>query len=277
MKQLTKLSSVAIGLFAIVLFSSCSSHSKKDSDTDDSVLTEIKKDQIAENVKEFVYPLPTAFEVSEMLNRIGASFIFSLSNPAENVSKYFTEKSKALNLGIMGADLSYATTYKQKQIAMDYMKATNKLIDELGFASAIDSDLPEKIEMVENDKDQMVKLITKTFYDTYEYLNKNGRGSVSVMIVAGSWIEALYISTHISEDTYNNVEMIKIIMEQRESLNKLMGLINDHKSFSDVDSLGITLKPLHEVFNSLEDGGITQQQMEAISTEVAKVRAEMVK
>ena len=64
--------------------------------------------------------------------------------------------------------------------------------------------------------------ITKTFYDTYEYLNNNGRGSVSVLVLAGSWVEALYISTHISEDTYNNVEMIKIIMEQKEPLNKLM-------------------------------------------------------
>ena len=63
-------------------------------------------------------------------------------------------------------------------------------------------------------KKVFVKLITNTFYSTYEFLNESGRGSVSVLVLSGSWIEALYIATHKAEDTYNNIEMIKIIMEQ---------------------------------------------------------------
>lgn len=271
MKHLSSL----IILFAILTMVSCSNNSKKEKE-DTSVLTEIKKDQVQRNVEDFVYPLPTSFEVVNMLNRIGASYILSLSNPVENVDKYFTEKSKAINLGVMSADLSYATTYKQKQIAMDYMKATNKLIDDLGFLNAIDKDLQNKIELVENDKEKLIELITKTFYDTYEYLNKSGRGSVSVLVLAGSWVEALYISTHISEDTYNNVEMIKIIMEQKEPLNKLMGIIKDHNSSEDVANIGESLKNLQTIFNSIEAGSISQKQMEEITHEVASVRNQMV-
>ncbi|MDA3893326.1 MAG: hypothetical protein PF517_16810 [Salinivirgaceae bacterium] len=275
MKNLFNQTSIAIVLFAIILFSACSGGSKKTGE-DNSVITEIKKDKVKEDVTEFVYPLPTAFEVTKMLNRIGASYILSLSNPAENAEKYFTEKSKALNLGIYSADLSYASTYNQKQNIIDYMNASNKLVEELGFENAIDKELPAKIELVENDKDKLIDLISNTFYTTYESLNENGRGSVSVLVLAGSWVEALYIATHISKETYNNVEMVKIVMEQRAPLNKLMSLVEDFESQPDIAEVGKSLKKLQEIFNSLEVGSISQEQMIAISTEVEAVRASIV-
>ena len=275
MKQLINILTVIITVTAIAVLSSCSGISKKTSD-ENSVLTEIKKDKVRDDVKEFVYPLPTAFEVTDMLNRIGASYILSLSNPAENAEKYFTEKNKALNLGIYSADLSYASTYNQKQNVIDYMKASNKLIEELGFADVINESTLEMIEAVENDKDKMVELITNTFYKSYEYLNKTGRGSVSVLVLTGSWVEALYIATHISEETYNNVEMVKLVMNQKEPLNTLMDLIKLNSSNAAVTEMGKKLETLHNVFNELDEGSISQKQMEAITNEVAKVRTAIV-
>lgn len=271
MKTLFSQLPIAIVLFAIVLVSACSGGSKKNNQ-DDSIITEIKKETVKENVSEFVYPMPTAFEVTEMLNRIGASYILSLSNPAENAEKYFTEKSKALNLGIYSADLSYASTYNQKQNAIDYMNASNKLIEELGFEDAVDKELPEKIEAVENDKDALIDLISNTFYSTYEHLNKNSRGSVSVLVLAGTWIEGLYIATHISEDTYNNVEMVKIVMEQKAPLAKLMDIIEAHAENADITEVKEALTPLYNTFESIDEGSITQDQMMAITEQVAVVR-----
>ncbi len=260
----------------VIVLTACSDSTNKNK-SNSSVVNEIKKDQVKTEVAEFVYPLPTAFEVTQMLNRIGASYILSLSNPAENAEKYFTEKSRALNLGVYSADLSYASTYNQKQITIDYMNASNKLIEELDFSDAIDENLPEKIEQAENDKDQMIELITNTFYNTYEFLNKTNRGSVSVLVLAGSWVEALYIAMHISEDTYNNVEMVKIVMDQKEPLQKLMDLIAEHASSEAVAETGTLLAPIHTLYQQLDEGSISQSQMEAIAGEVARIRAEIVK
>ncbi len=275
MRKFVNLVPVVIVLLSLILVSACSGGCKKNQDND-SVLTQIKKEQVKEDVAEFVYPLPTAFEVTNMLNRIGASYILSLSNSSENVEKYFTEKSKALNLGVYSADLSYASTYNQKQIAIDYMNASNKLIEELGFADAIDKELLSKIEKVENNKEKLIELISNTFYDTYEYLNKNDRGPVSLLVISGSYVEALYIATHISEDTYNNVEMIKIIMEQKEPLNKLMGLLKDANSNEDIVDIETSLTKLNTIFSGLEEGSITQEQMQAIADEVAAIRSGIV-
>lgn len=274
--RFVKFSFIILMATAVVLLAGCSGNSNKKEQNSSLVYT-LKKDQVKTEVAEFVYPLPTAFEVTQMLNRIGASYILSLSNPAENAEKYFTEKSRALNLGVYSADLSYASTYNQKQITIDYMNASNKLIEELDFSDAIDENLPEKIEQAENDKDQMIELITNTFYNTYEFLNKTNRGSVSVLVLAGSWVEGLYIAMHISEDTYNNVEMVKMVMDQKEPLQKLMDLITEHASDNAVAETGTLLTPIHTIYSELGEGSISQSQMEAIAAEVAGIREQIVK
>ncbi|MCX7986676.1 MAG: hypothetical protein N2662_07040, partial [Bacteroidales bacterium] len=63
----------------------------------------LSKDSIAQNVKEVVYPLPAPFELTQMLNDIGAAYVGKNLNPVSKVDKYVTEKDKAVNLGVYGA------------------------------------------------------------------------------------------------------------------------------------------------------------------------------
>ena len=158
----------------VLLLTSCNMKRKSSGDgpQDGAVL---EKTTVEEKVREFVYPLPTAFEVTEMLNRIGAAYILTLSNPVSNVERYLTEKSKALNLGIYSADLSYASAYNQKQSVIDYMDVSKKLIDALNISGAISQDVIEQVEANQDNKDELVNIITNTFYDTYEYLNQANR------------------------------------------------------------------------------------------------------
>lgn len=232
----------------------------------------IDKQKVEAGVREFVYPLPTSFEVTEMLNRIEASYIIDLSNAPENVDKYLTEKSKALNLGVYSADLSYASTYNQQQYIVDYMTASRKLVESLDMSAAVDPELPKKIEQNENNKDELIKLITESFYDTYDYLNKNDRASVSVMIIAGSFVEGLYIATNISDNTYNNKEMVKIVMTQKDPMIKMMELLEKYSATDYVREMIDELKTLHAVFSSFEEGGITEVQLEQIKTEIKRLR-----
>lgn len=236
----------------------------------------LDKARIEQDVREFVYPLPTSFEVTEMLNRIGAAYILTLSNPVSNVERYLTEKSKAINLGIYSADLSYATTYNQKQATIDYMNVSKKLIDALNISGAISPDIIEQIEAKQDNKEELVDLITTTFFDTYEHLNQSGRGAVSMLVLAGTWVESLYIATHISEDTYNNKEMVKIVMDQKKSLNKLMGIMDVVSENRAVAEVIEQLTPIHQIFNTIDEGSITERQMKQITSEIYTVRNQMV-
>ncbi|HLW10110.1 MAG TPA: hypothetical protein VKX35_06900 [Fermentimonas sp.] len=266
---------LSILLIALLALSACKIGRKSPSDSTQPAET-LKREKVEQDVREFVYPLPTSFEITEMLNRIGAAYILNLSNPTDNVKKYLTEKSKALNLGIYSADLSYASTYNQKQTTSDYMSVSKILIDALNISAAIDPNIVSQIEAKQDDKEALVDLITNTFYDTYEHLNKNNRSAVSMLILAGSWVEGLYIVTHISEDTYNNKEMVKLVMDQKSSLNKLIELMKVTESDPAIAETLKLLKPIQNIYNSIDAGSITENQLHGITSEVNKIRATII-
>lgn len=259
----------------VLLLTSCNMKRKSSGDgpQDGAVL---EKTTVEEKVREFVYPLPTAFEVTEMLNRIGAAYILTLSNPVSNVERYLTEKSKALNLGIYSADLSYASAYNQKQSVIDYMDVSKKLIDALNISGAISQDVIEQVEANQDNKDELVNIITNTFYDTYEYLNQANRGSVSLLVLAGTWVEGLYIVTHITENVYYNKEMVTILMKQKASLDTLMELMQVAKDDPAVAETISELLPLYNTYLAVENDAITEAQVLFITKEIYRVRNKMV-
>ncbi len=238
----------------------------------------ISKQEVGQKVYEFTYPLPTAFEITEMLNRIDANYILDICNEQSNADKYLTETKLAFNLGIYSADICYASTYNQKQTVLDYMEIVRTLIDKLDMTAAVDPDLPKKVEDNENNKQELTDLITESFYDSYEYLNKNGRAAVSMLVVSGSWIEGLYLATHISEFTFDNKEIVKIVMSQRDPLNNLMEILAkpEFDTNEEIASLKEQLSPLQDIYNAVEGNGMSQTQLENIKSKIDEVRSDIV-
>lgn len=261
----------ASALTAMLVFNSCGGNQQKTNDN--AVIT---KENVAEEVRDFVYPLPTAFQITDMLNEIGAEYLITLCNDETAVDKYITESKRAINLGVYSADVCYASTYNQHSTVMIYMESIKKLIDDLDMTQAVDPELPSKIENNENNKEELTSLITDSFYDAYDYLNKNDRGPVSLLIVAGSWTEGLFLATHISEYTFNNKEMVKIVMSQKEPLDKLIELLNKYKGVETIDEMLADLAPVHAVFSQIEEGGISEAQCEQIKNAVEAVRSKAV-
>ena len=236
----------------------------------------MSKENVEQNVREFVYPLPTAFEVTEMLNRIEAAYILDICNSKDNVDKYATEPKRALNMGVYSADLCYASTYNQQTAVMDYTQSIRGLVDALDMTQAVDPELATKMEDNENNKEGMTELISNSFYDSYDYLNRNGRGPVSLMIVAGSWIEGLYITTHISDDTFDNKEIVKIVMSQKEPLEKLVNLLSQHHDDANIKELSDSLAPLAEIYAHSTEAGLSEDQMNEIKRLADDIRSKIV-
>ena len=71
-------------------------------------------------------------------------------------------------------------------------------------------------------------------------------------------------------------EMVAIIMNQKEPLNQLMTMLEVHAANEDVKSTIDDLKILHEIFNSIDAGSITIDQLDAIEKNVAVLREKYV-
>jgi len=222
------------------------------------------------------YPLPTAFEVTKMLNKAGASYILSLNNPVENVDKYFTEKSKALNLGVYGANLSYASTYQMKQETMNYLKVSKKLIDDLQISTAFNKDFAQKVEDNIDNKDTLIQVITDSFYDTYEFLLNEGKDNLSLLVMVGSWTEGLYITSQMAVISKDNQDLLKIIANQKDPLNTLYGLMEAASDDATIAEVMEMLNPLKDIFDKVEGDNLTQEQFAQIEKSVTKIRVSII-
>lgn len=237
---------------------------------------------IGEEIEKMVYPIPTPFEISQMLQKSGASYIIDLTNSTEHVDQYFTEKSKALNLGVYGADLSYTSTYNQAQDTRNFLACSKKLSDDLGISSMVNQNLIERAESNLENKDSLYKIVSESYYETFNYLNNNEKGTIAVMILAGGWVEGLYLSSQLALLSDDNSEIIKGIAHQKTTVSALLGLLDMHKENEDVKSVIENIKKISAIYDNVErneqdEFKMTKEQFDELTKILDEVRTEFVK
>lgn len=196
------------------------------------------------------YPLPSSFEVTKLLVEAGASYILNLCNPVNSVNRYISLKSKALNLGVYGADLSYAATYNQAQETMQYLDVSRELLTDLEIEAGFNEDMVSRIEDNLDNVDSLIIIISDSFVRTYKYLASNEQDDMSILVMAGSWIEALYITTQISLISKDNTEIIDIIANQNASLDKLLEVMTPISVIDTGADIFEGLKGLQEIYHA---------------------------
>lgn len=257
----------------VIIFSVCLSGCKNRnaSQEKDRIEKVFAKSEIQGHVKDFLYPLPTPLEAVQLLQDIGISYIIGISNYPENINQYLSAKSKAVALGVYGTDLSYAGIYNMQQDLILYLEAIKNLAQELDLQSVYNEDLLMQVKHNIDIKDTLVNVLSNALFESYTSLNQNGKGNLALLMVAGGWIEALYLTTHVSENCYNNYELVKIIFDQKSSLNKFFDILNEKNDHPSIQELADILMPLRKTYDSIQ-GSLTEDQLKKIVTEAEKAR-----
>ena len=261
-----KISFVLLIAFLSSAFFSCKNTGKKaGSAVDDEV--------ISDDVEEYVYPLISSFDVTEMLNEIEASYIVGIACDPTKVEQNFTDRDKALALGIYSADLAYATTYNQKNEIQLYIKAVETLLTELDMTAAVNRDVMQQVEANIDNNEVLVDIISNVSQDTYSYLNKQGRTELSYLILAGSAFEGLYLTTHISENSFNNPKIVETILYQKEPLLKLEEMLAKYKDSEMSNLVFENIKMINAIY-AREEGttSMTQNQIEDLTRLLDQIR-----
>lgn len=262
---------LAISLFtSMFIFTSCGGGKDDNNNKQDST----KNDTVAETPEIFQYPIPTSFEMTDMLNEAGAAYIFNINDP-ENVDKYNTEASKALNLGVYGADLCYSSTYNMKQETMLYLEASKKLSDQLEINTPYNETFAERLEGNIENTDSTYALISASIEDTYNYLNQNNKDDLSLLVMAGSIIEGMYIATQVAILTPDNAEITNIILEQKSSLEEVITMMEDNTQ-EEVANIKADLIEMSDLLTEAENG-ITTENLNKLSDVSTNARSKIVK
>ncbi|HEX2395717.1 MAG TPA: hypothetical protein VHI78_10240, partial [Bacteroidales bacterium] len=98
---------ISIVLFAGIFLLADSCKSKKDEGRDVGIADFLTEEDIFDDIdkaKKIFYSLPSPLETAMLLKSAGVSYNEGILNGLDNVDKYSTNRSKALNLGIYTTD-----------------------------------------------------------------------------------------------------------------------------------------------------------------------------
>ncbi|MGQ0829028.1 MAG: hypothetical protein ACT4ON_11625 [Bacteroidota bacterium] len=217
----------------VVVLASCGSSGDSDTLTNNDTSSAVSNQRNEEAEKVFL-SIPSPIESTTLLQQAGAKYNAKYLNPIENVSRYSSITAKALNLGVYGSDLSFTSIFSQTQESMLYLRCANTLATSLGISGAFDETTTSRIEANLENKDSLLAIISDSYWNSDSYLKENGQPGVSALIVAGGWIEGLYIATQIANATKHEIIATRIA-EQKLSLDNLIALLDSYKK----DNAGI--------------------------------------
>lgn len=198
-----------------------------------------------------MFSIPSPIQMATLIkSKVGVYNENLLTNP-ESVSTFTTEFKRAINMGIYGADLGYATIYENNTKAVSYLSSIEKLSDELGIAGAFNQDLLERFIENGNDPDSMLTIMSEGYREGDKFLKDNEQHDVATLILTGGWIEALYFAS-VSYETSKDQAIADRIGEQRTGLKTIIELLTDFNSDEYYSNLIKDLKDLETDFNKIK-------------------------
>lgn len=174
-----------------------------------------------------LFPLPSPYQAATLIKKKNLPFDENIACPLDNYKNYSTAFKKALNLGVYGTDLSYLNIYDRTPESISYLSVIKNLSDQLGISASFDESFFSSVEKNINNKDSILVLLSKTYRNTDSYLRVNDRKNIGSLILAGGWVESLYILTKISKGT-DDREVINRIGEQKHPLDNLIEILTPY-------------------------------------------------
>lgn len=294
MKKLT-FQNVAVAAFTFsILGSSCGNDTDNTGNTDSTAGDTVATEMV---MTEDMIGVPSPSDMFEFMKTLGPKTgDGNLLNPIDNEKKYGTKKSQALNLGIYSADLLYASTFDVKDKVLGYFGTCMRLGTTLQVATGLNDKDKERISRNAGNADSLIMVGNDLYLSTFNNLNENGRGTELSLMLAGGWVESVYLSCAMVKDFEKDKEMANKIADQKHSLDNCIEFMTKNESNEDVASVLVQMKELKALFDAIgstkveapkqegkrmkigggEKKEITKDQFEAIRKKVEEVRKSFV-
>jgi hypothetical protein len=222
-----KIKSLAL-LLLVFLLAGCGNRSKEDlsvvfdeTDFNELVVSQEAMDEVIENIA-------SPIEVAFLLSDLDVPFSISYLSEPDKMSSYSTSFEMAYNLGALSSDLGYLNTYNKTGTAINYLSTINKLTESLEVGQFFDFIKMKRLAMGSNSLDSLLFISMNSFNRMDDYLRQTDRSNLSTLMVAGVWIEGLFLATQVYKKS--EIEDIRtIIGEQKQILSDLLIIMNKYK------------------------------------------------
>jgi len=245
---------IIFSLSVLFLFS-CQTRTGKKSGTEfevpDSVITAEVLAISNEALEEIVQNVSSPIEMASLIKEMGVPFSTKYLATTDFVDKYNTGFKMAYILGVFGADLGYLNIYDKSNQVVDYLTAINKLADGIKVGQFFDFATLKRLATSRENIDSLMYISVNSFNNMDSYLRDNNRGHLSALMIAGTWVEGMYLVTQVASEK-SNPELSERIGEQKVNLNNIMLILENYKEHDQITALIESLNELKEQFDEIE-------------------------
>jgi hypothetical protein len=213
----------------------------------EAALPQISDDLVANIMQSIPSPIETSF----LIKAIGAPYNVSNLNDHNLVTNYNTNYSQALNLGVYSTDLGFANLYDKNQDVLNYLNAVKKLADNLGIGQYFDYKTIKELASSSGNVEQLLQLTQQNLEKIHNHLNEQKRESLTILILTGGWVEALYLTTLVNQKA-NNKELRDRIGEQKIALEQILTILDVYKTKPNFATLIADLKELSKIYSKVQ-------------------------
>lgn len=214
-------------LCAIVLLAACGQRSSDNLEVDmDNV--EVGELQISsETMDDIIQNIASPIEVAALINSLNIPFSTSYLADPENLSSNTTSFEMAYSLGALSADLGYLNMYEKTGTSVNYLASINRLADALQIGQFFDFATIKELATSSSNLDSLLFISINSFNNMDDYLRETERSNLSALMIAGVWMEGLYLATQVAGE-YPNEDLKTMIGEQKLILNDLLLVLNNY-------------------------------------------------
>ena len=213
---------------AVFALSGCGDGDKSEEiETVDTAKTEVPN---VNPVSENFFQVPSPGEMLTFIRMVGGKNNKNITflNPPSNEKNYTDPKIKALNFGIFSCDLSYCSIFEIGSEALKYFKTVKTMGDAIGVSTAVKPEILKRLESNVGNPDSLAVITDDVYFSSFETLEGSKQGPTLALVVAGGWIESIYIAVNLVKYEANS-PVIERVADQKYTLENLIEFMKKHE------------------------------------------------
>ncbi len=199
-----------------------------------------------------LYQMPTPNELFSLVRDMAGDGHRRLLSPAANADRYVTRKARALNFGIYSTDLVYASYFKLNVEVARYYLTAKKLAEGLGLARAFtDADFV-RLEANLARGDSLEVISNEAYMRAYEQLQNEEMGSTLMLVLAGGWVESMYLVIRQIESFGPSEVLLARVAEQKVTMEHLIQMMGPFSHDPDVSGVYQRLAEIQAIYDGID-------------------------
>lgn len=237
----------ALGLGLLMASCGGAGTSTPDTTADTLAVDTAQKETELINVGGRIFSIPSPVQTALAMRKAGLKYQKELTAPLEKADAAAGKTAQSALLGVYAADLAYATVHKDGQKAMATMQAVEKLGSKLELTNSFDKALLDRFKTNLGSEDSLLQFSGVAFRGADKYLKQNQRNDVSALVLAGGWIESLYLTVS-DPAALKDQTLVNRIGEQKNALNAIVELLQTSDTENTVGNITSAFKELQGLF-----------------------------